>query len=225
MAADPCSPPDSWRRPPVARGGGALAACGDTPEPPAIDVAALSVGQPDGTYYAGKRLLPWLSFEDRCRIVFRDDRRAPPENEALLAHRAGETVVVRWTIEGGIPSAPDPFPNRYREGNEREYQRAFIWGTEPRHVDVYQLSNALLRDVIPDGQERPGAEGYHDAVAKLTREFGDAWILPALAIRRIAARLDLLAAARVLDWALAGATKEGLGAAEILGWTKLEREP
>lgn len=121
------------------------------------------------------------------------------------------------------PEAEGPDDSPYRVGNEREGMRAFIWGKEPGHVDVYQLPNALLRDVIPEGQNRPGARSYYDAIEKITQAFGDAWMLPAIEIRRIAARLDLLAAKRVLDKAIEDAAAEGVDAGELLSWTKQRR--
>jgi hypothetical protein len=84
------------------------ASCVDAPAAPIIDVVALSAGKPDGVYYAGKRLAPWLTFNERQKLSWADR----PDKD-LLARRKVESIVLRWTIEGGIFADLDKLPDEW----------------------------------------------------------------------------------------------------------------
>ncbi len=85
------------------------ASCADAPTTSSIDIVALSAGLPGGVYYAGLRLAPWMSFEDRRMLANleplymrdADDRRARYVD--LRKRRTVESIVVRWEIDGGKP--------------------------------------------------------------------------------------------------------------------------
>lgn len=158
---------------------------------PEIDVAALSVGRPDGRYFAGRRLLPWMTSDETRRLAALHYRyhhlRAPWVEAAMqaeydaLSHRyASTSVVVSWWIEDGQPGLPTVLQNDSNELGEPTLARCFAWDRGS------SLTHAIITACAP----RENSNDYYDAVMdKFTRELGDTWCLAAADIQVFVATL------------------------------------
>ena len=194
--------------PPIPASAGA--SCADDPVPLPIDVAALSVGRPDGMYYAGRRLTPWMSFDERIELSgidlsFMRDKRE--RLEELKKRRAAESIVVRWEIEDGRASIPVVLVDMHDESGTQyprvQTPRAFLWG-DVGHTDLWRLVHFLLREEI-ERTERTyrSSNAYTDemrgALRRATVDDPDQWVLPASAIRTMILEKDLASARAALN--------------------------
>jgi hypothetical protein len=166
------------------------ASCADAPLPLPIDVVALSAGLPDGTYYAGKKLTPWMSFEDRLKLRWLDPHEARRDASARLLweRRAAESIVVRWAIEGGLSGVPTVL-RCTREEMGRSIVKAYIWGHEPGdkgHVDVFDLTNFLMRDCTKEcGEDDMRTDRCFEELNVFIGAFGDEWLLSRAGVRKL----------------------------------------
>jgi hypothetical protein len=162
----------------------APSSCSDPPPTPLIDVEKITaeLRQADGIYYAGQQLTEWLGFEERIELAHLESLYARQKPDAqtryddLRARRLAESLVVRWHVEDGKAGAVvshlyDTYPEG--EGSEVLAQRAFIWGSAKRHVDVYRLGHALLRDTISSHGLRSSNAYIHETMAVLTEHAGE----------------------------------------------------
>lgn len=179
-----------------------------------IDHVALSKGQPDGLYVAGKRLLPSLTYDERRRyrdlIEARHQRGLAPgeaaEFAALHQRVTRATVVITWRIEGGHPGAPEEqtTSDGSAEGKQRE---AYGWGEN----SGVQLTHALIEWALGEmGRPRDSTNDYYSAVEKVVDRRGDEWTVPVARICQIVAKTDLAAAKKQLGAAKAVAKKWGV---------------
>lgn len=174
--------------PPVA------ASCTDAPRPLPINVELLSVGLPDGVYYAGKRLTSWMLFDDRMML---DGLYHGPHDTssraaflALEQQRQNESLTVRWAIANGLASAPtvltmkDHRATSSSRDRQPEFRDAFLWG-RANHTDIYSLGHFLLDEVLRQpghaidtiGNQR-SSNSYIEAFMPRVEAFGDdAWVI------------------------------------------------
>lgn len=170
------------------------ATCLDSSPRCPIDVVGLSVGRSDGIYYAGKRLAPWMTFEERLRlrdVEDRDGRRLPADEDSyrvLKQRREGESLVVRWEIMDGRPGALTTLWDVREADRDREHRRyVYLWGKHV-HVDLARFSGYLLRDAM--GEQRLYDEFYCAMDARV-RALPDEWVLSAAEIRHLVFTLML----------------------------------
>ena len=185
------------------------ATCADVATPPILDVAALSVGLADGIYYAGRRLTPWLTFNERQRLSTLEPSYARGGKADLQARyvelrtrRAGESLLVRWEIEGARTNAPLSMVDKHREvdgldsRDGKDIDRSYVWGRGIGHVDVYRLGHELLRDLIGNGgaaaRRDRSSNAYIDAVMKLLADLGDEWVIAQRDLHRIVIEQDIV---------------------------------
>lgn len=182
------------------------ATCADPPKPPPMDVVTLSAGLPDGVYFAGKQLTPWMNFEERIKLTEWECRVLRPARhveayQALKARRENESLVVRWEIEGGLPSVPVELWDVREADLEHEHRRyGYLWGA-CGHVDAYRLLHRLLDEALDHRAMGKSTNPYVERMeVVLTRACakGNPWVLPARAIRSLAAGYDLRKAAKRL---------------------------
>lgn len=207
------------------------ASCTDAPPLCPIDVVFLSDGLPEGVYYAGKKLTPWMSFDDRLRLGELESRwaRDTPEKQAeyvvLRARRAGESLVVRWTCENGLPSTPHVLLDMHRETSSGSdlrdglVPRAFIWGKEPGdrgHIDIWNLTHFLCNDALePDEARSRSSNNYSEDLDVDVAAFGDEWLLPRANIRRLIFAHDLRRAKKKYEAALQEAKAAGVNVEQL----------
>lgn len=186
--------------------------CADPPAATAIpvDIATLSVGLPDGVYFAGKRLTEWLPFKERQELRFDLEARADrdsPEKRARYAdlrkRRADESIVVRWEIEGGRTSTPEVLADKQEEleAGERKpiVECAYIWGSAG-HTDVYRLWWTLLHEALKAlDRESDSINPYVDEMGETAKTFGDEWVLPLKSVCQLIATHDLRVAKGKLE--------------------------
>ena len=216
-----CPGPAFWAPQPVPspRGDGAVA-CGDTPAP-LFDVATLSAGLPDGVYFAGRQVQPWLTRDELLELSdLRIDRmgRISDERAARLLELRrrlmDQSLVVRWEVQGGRPSAPEALRNPYRGGSDGD-ERAFTWSSGI--VFDADLAHVLLADVLRGRRhDAPDSSNhYYDRVAPALKSLattwaiGETWVLPRRVIERVVAEQDLLEARERLAEADAAARAAG----------------
>lgn len=162
--------------------------CHDETTAPSIDVAAFSVGKPDGVYYAGKRLYEVTAEDlDEYRQAWlwgspHGERRAARMRELGLKI-AGSTMVVRWEIQNGVPGAPEPIANRLCDGSPQEYRR-FDWGP---HGCWTSLHHAICTDVDRSRQ----SNDYIDAFDQAWKGLADEWVMSRVGVREHMAREDV----------------------------------
>jgi hypothetical protein len=184
---------------------------------------ALSVGRPDGIYYAGKRLTPWMSSTTSMefRRLSSYFQRQTPELDAryqeLQRYRAGESLVVRWTIEQGIPSVPKTFTAgaaSLTEGVRDEKNDAFRWGKQQQHG--HWLGHFFLKDLFELGHkwsftDQRNSNDYIDAVTtQFVDGFADEWVLPQADLLRLVYEADLRTARARYQQAIRDARKYGV---------------
>lgn len=180
-----------------------------------IDHVALSKGQPDGLYVAGKRLLPSLTFDEWRRYRDLTDARrrrglAPgdaAEFAALHERVTRATVVITWRIEGGHPGAPEE--QTTTDGSAEGKQRwAYAWGAND---STGRLSHALIEWALGEMRRtHDSTNDYYGAVSKVVDRLADEWMFPIASICQIVARTDLAAAKKQLGAAKAVAKKWGV---------------
>lgn len=177
------------------------ASCADAAPPATIDVAALSVGKPDGVYYAGRRLTPWMLFEERVALSrleprwARDTPQKQAEYRARFARRTGESVVVRWEIADGRPSAPTTLVHKHEEYDDshsprRQVDHAYIWGRSAdgrQHIDVVDLGHRMLADALVSiGKGMESTNPYIDhLMAGWLDDPGNEWVIPLSAVVQV----------------------------------------
>lgn len=195
--------------------------CADPPATPPIDVAALSVGMPDGVYYAGRQLTPWMPYKEiseLCELRYRhrermSDRGDRERRETLMARREGQSIVVKWTIERGRPSTPTPVKNRYTDGlGDDTEARAFTWNSGSSEDST--LTHCLLSEAI-ETHDASSNDYYHDA-AKIVKSFGETWLLPQRRLQVLIVDKDLRVARARLDAQEQRARALGLDPAALL---------
>ncbi len=204
----------------------APATCADTHIASAIDVVALSVGRPDGRYYAGMRTNEWMSFSDRLLLSdlehYAESSKRRHQFEVLKARRSEESLVVRWDIDGGEASAPTPLWDmrvlpRIDGRRAEDLRYSFVWGAGgSSHVDCHKLGWKLIDDALSPAQRDRHAGAYHKALMKILFTAADAWVIPAKRILEIAAEVDLRQAALVYWDRRAAASRLGLDIAPLL---------
>lgn len=212
----------SFQRPPAPRGDGVLSCASPAPAP-LIDVASLSRGLADGVYFAGRQLTPWMLFEELCELStlrYRHGERLSERGDVerrreLLARWQGQSMVVKWAITDGRPSAPEPLRNRYSDGLGDEDARPFTWGSGT--AEDSSLVHCLLEEVLDDwhGRHNSSSNDYYHNAETLAKGFGPQWLLPRRRIEEVIARRDLLSARRALDEAEGRARAVGLDPAAV----------
>lgn len=215
-------PPETWRPNNVrACVAGPVAATVDSRAPTLpIDHVALSRGRPDGMYVAGKRLRPWLTFEERRRLSQlqgeRDYNTIRQADRVVLASlekaALGESVVLRWSIENGHPSAAAVSVSEEWISQGVTRKSAYTWAPTDadghRHVHVCNLRHALVTWALEAmGRPRDGSNNYYKLVTPICDAFGDEWVLPIADVCRLIANADVGAARKALKDAQAVAKR------------------
>lgn len=165
------------------------ATCGDPPISFPIDVAELSVGRPDGVYFAGKRFYR-VSAADYTmyrkvlgsQLLRQDDARR--RHERLGRRIAGQTLVVQWEVFNGRAGEPELVKDRLTDGVTPPEHRFFNWG--PEGNDMGSLHHAIC-NIVDRHRE---ANVYIDAFAPMWNAAGDEWVLSHADLRTAMAKED-----------------------------------
>jgi hypothetical protein len=200
------------------------ASCLDLAKPASLDVVALSAGRPDGVYYAGQRLAPWMAFDERMKLTtwehkFLCEAHHEDAYRDLKRRRETESIVVRWEIDGGLPSTPVELWDVRDADFDHELRRyAYLWGRESGHTDANRLGHRLLRDAIDFNGRSVNSNAYITLVMELLDALPQdgVWTLPARELVQIVARVDLRQATKLYRKALSEAVEAGIGTAEEL---------
>lgn len=198
-----------------------LLSCVDPAPVLPIDHVALSLGRPDGLYVAGKQLRPWLTFDERlrmgrlqgergCSFLKAEDR---PVLTALEAASRGESIVVRWSIEGKHAS-PATVERAPQWGSDNRAECSYTWGGPDaegkHHVQVCALVHRLIEWALEAmGRGRDSTNPYYDRVKPLVYEMPAEWVLPIASVCKLIAVIDRRAAEDRLAEALALEEKWG----------------
>lgn len=177
----------------------------DRSPPFPIDYVALSQGRPDGVYVAGKRLRPWLTMDERRLrndLLSAKKERRLTESELtalplLREHARGESIVLKWSIEGGFPSAAVEMVQK-EWGSLHDEPVAFTWRPSS-HIHVYALRHALLSLALSamgrgrdDSSDYINTVGTHpDDLFENGQAWLDEWCLPIARVCRAIAKVDL----------------------------------
>lgn len=189
---------------------GPTATCSDPPIPSPIDVAALSVGRPDGVYFAGKRFYrvsdaDYMAYRRALGVQFTWQDDALRRHEQLGRRIAGQTLVVRWEIANGRAGEFERVQDRLTDGVTPPEHRFFAWG--PERNDMGSLHHAIC-GIVDRCRE---ANVYIDAFAPIWNAAGDEWVLSHAELRAAMARED------TRRTTFAAITEDGLTRAQVIG--------
>ncbi len=193
--------------------GDGFSSCSDAPTAPLIDVEALSRELPDGVYYAGRQLAPWMTtaeHQEHRELWWTRDRVSLARSarmRELRMRRTGQSIVMRWEIVGGIPSSPTPLRKTSSDGIDDEDAPAFSWGTG--RIYEADLVHAILNDTLYGRYRSDSSNDYLESTEPLFEVLGETWLISQASICQHIATEDFHAAVE-------RARADGLDPAELL---------